>query len=716
MDRDLRTVAWLGLVLVGFVAVLVVFSNDKLIISEDVSLEKFDSYDELKSFLEENTRKNTGGFGLFGGSEFARASGVDSVAASGAALNAESKSSAQDYSQTNVQVEGVDELDIVKNDGRYIYTAAQNKVVIADAYPADSLDIVSEIDFDNWISGIFVFENRLIVVEPKYGYSYGYAVRGDAVVGIAAAEPSVDSSAESKVASILPPQSNTAEVRVYVYDISDRSAPALLETFTADGNYYAARLVGKYLYLISNQYVNTQQLILPTFSAGNEKSAVAVTDIYYPIISEQNLFFTSVMAIDVDSLDYSGDVFLTGASGALYVSEGALYITHSKSYDWQKVQEESVLDIFLDVLPGDVRNDIKDIFDSGLEQYKKSEQINLIFTEYFNSLTAVERAELQKTMEEATQKFYADLSKKYERTVVHKVAIDKLDISYSGSGEVPGYVLNQFSMDEHDGYFRIATTTGNIGGSASSLNHLYVLDEDLDIVGSVEDLAPGERIYSTRFVGDTAYMVTFRQVDPLYVIDVSNPRSPKVLGYLKVPGFSNYLQPIGDDLLLGIGRGSSSSLQIQGREQGLKVSLFDVSDFENPRELDTYIVEGQWSYSEAEYEHKAVLFDDEKDLLVIPVTYYVNTGYNPADYWQGAFVFKVTDSDISLRGKVAHNEKTGEQQKDYGYGQSYVRRALFMDDTLYTLSDKKIQANDLLSLDKISSVNLPYNSQGYVVY
>ena len=206
-------------------------------------------------------------------------------------------------------------------------------------------------------------------------------------------------------------------------------------------------------------------------------------------------------------------------------------------------------------------------------------------------------------------------------------------------------------------------------------------------------------------------MVTFRQVDPLYVIDLSNPRSPEVLGFLKVTGFSNYLHPIGEDLLLGIGREASN----EGRAQGLKISLFDVSDFSNPREIDKYIVESDWSYSEAEYEHKAVLFDDSRDLLVIPVTYSQQTGNN-WEYWQGAFAFTVTDLDISLKGKIVHDRDDKKTADDYGYGMGYVQRSLFMDNNLYTVSNQMIKANALPDLNEVSYVELPFEELGYIAY
>ena len=286
--------------------------------------------------------------------------------------------------------------------------------------------------------------------------------------------------------------------------------------------------------------------------------------------------------------------------------------------------------------------------------------------------------------------------------------MDGRNIEYKTAGEVPGHVLNQFSMDEHDGYFRIATTTGS--WRIETANHLYVLDSGLEVVGKVEDLAAGERIYSTRFMGDKGYMVTFRQVDPLFVIDLSSPTNPQVLGYLKVPGVSDYLHPYDDTHIIGIGRDATE----EGRMLGMKLALFDVSDFSNPVEVSKYIIGESGTSSEALYDHKAFLFDRDRGLLVIPVSLseerYIQS-------WEGAYVFGIyTTSGFTLKGRVTHQNETNMTETEYGYKywENYdynarVRRSLYMDDVLYTVSNRMIKMNDLNDIDnEINKVELPY--------
>jgi len=276
---------------------------------------------------------------------------------------------------------------------------------------------------------------------------------------------------------------------------------------------------------------------------------------------------------------------------------------------------------------------------------------------------------------------------------------------------VPGRILNQFSMDEFDGNFRIATTTGGWDRDENE-NNLYVLDGDLEIIGKLEGLAEGEQIYSARFMGERAYMVTFRQTDPLFAIDLSDSENPKVIGELKVTGYSGYLHPYDENHLLGIGMEATN----EGRTEGVKVSLFDVSDMENPREIGKYEVDEKWSNSEATYEHKAVLFDKERNLLVIPVSYskevdVAGQSWSRYENWQGAYVFNVDLAGIELKGKIVHEQD--EEGDEYWYGGGdYVRRSLFMDDVLYTISQSKIKANDLDDLDEIKEIALPYENYG----
>jgi uncharacterized secreted protein with C-terminal beta-propeller domain len=249
-------------------------------------------------------------------------------------------------------------------------------------------------------------------------------------------------------------------------------------------------------------------------------------------------------------------------------------------------------------------------------------------------------------------------------TTVTKIGIEEGTIIFKANGTVPGYVLNQFSMDEHNGYFRIATTDHD-WRSGSSGNNVYVLNEDMEIVGELEDLAPGEEIYSARFMGERCYLVTFKKVDPLFTIDLSDPENPTVLGKLKIPGYSDYLHPYDENTLIGIGKET-----VEAEEgdfawyQGVKISLFDVSDVANPRELAKIEIGSRGTDSPALYDHHAFLFSKARNLLVIPILEAKIdendfSGEVPANFYgeytyQGAYVFSISREGIELRGTITH--------------------------------------------------------------
>jgi uncharacterized secreted protein with C-terminal beta-propeller domain len=278
-------------------------------------------------------------------------------------------------------------------------------------------------------------------------------------------------------------------------------------------------------------------------------------------------------------------------------------------------------------------------------------------------------------------------------------------------------------MDEYKGYFRIATTTGDtwMGSVNPSNNNLYVLDGNLDIVGQVTGLAPGETIRSVRFMGDQAYIVTFRSVDPLFSIDLSDPRQPIVRGELKIPGYSTYLHPVDENLLIGFGydvyveKDSAFNL-------GIKVSLFDISDYDNPLEISSIVLGGAGSYADILYNHKSLLFSKDKNVIAFPAILTQKSDANPREYtqpvFQGLLVLGMDDDrQISLRGYVSHSEKYNDPfgigreltDKDWNafYGYDAIYRAAYIGDTLYTFSGRQLRATVLDSYDNLGSVELP---------
>jgi len=695
MRKGSVTILVLVILFVLLIAVGVIYQKGPEI--KENNLKKFSSYDELTNFIKSNTEMSSYYGGYFGGAEvMTTTAGVaktqSTSVSEGSSVPAAMPSASggqvsRDYSGTNIQVEGVDEADIVKNDGKYIYTVSGNKVVIVSAYPPENAKIVSEIELDGTPQEIFINKDKLIVF--GYGdYSYNKVAMPD--IGI------------------MPPRYYSPKTFVNVYDVTDRANPILTRNVSVDGNYFDSRMIGDYVYLIANDPVNyggTNPIPMPVIQSGSVSKTIAASDVYYFDSPDTSYVFTNVISINTqnDNEGLNSKTFLMGYSENLYVSTSNIYVVYTK-----RLSEYDFYDRILDeaVMPAvSVQEQVKisAIRDSNATKYEKMQQTSKSLQDYLSSLGPENGAQVMKTIQDNAQKVQVEISKEMEKTIIHKISISNGDIDYQTNGEVPGYTLNQFSMDEYNNNFRIATTTGN--WQAESLNHVYILDSNLQIIGKLEDLAHGEKIYSVRFLGEKGYLVTFRQIDPLFVIDLSDPTNPTVLGYLKIPGVSNYLHPYDETHVIGVGVDATE----QGRVQGMKLSLFDVSDVSNPKEISKYIIGERGTYSEALNDHKAFLFSKSKNLLVIPIS------LAEKDYqqnWQGAYVFNVDLSNgFALKGRITHGNETINKTDYYYDYQSQIRRSLFMDDVLYTLSGKMIKMNDLSDLSEINKVDLPVEQQ-----
>ncbi|MFH1500459.1 MAG: beta-propeller domain-containing protein [archaeon] len=607
-------------------------------IEEIDNLNVFTSLAEMKKYIEDNTLSSRG-YGIM--------EETFSAAAGAGAAKAVDSSSASEYSTTNIQVEGVDEPDIIKNDGKYIYVVSGSKVIIINAYPADDMEILSEIEFnDSAVREIFINDDKLIVFSIDYT-AVPYPAERCMAIGC-----------------VVPPYYRESRTLVSIYDISDREDPELEDQVSVTGDYFDSRMIGNYVYVIANQYVS-EEPVLPSVEKNGEVDIIEPTEIYYTDIKDYNFQYTIILSVNVNNGNTNEKAVLNGMTQNIYVSKDNIYTTYTQYASW-----------------------------------------------YEDALNMDE-----------------------ESTIIHKISIDKDEINYVASGEVKGHILNQFSMDEYDENFRIATTSGSLWGREEGIskNNVYVLDEDLELIGELEDLAPGEKIFSVRFMGERGYVVTFKKVDPLFVIDLGDPEDPRVLGKLKIPGYSDYLHPYDENHIIGIGKEAvDAGEDLKDRRQldfawyqGVKMALFDVSDVENPAELHKVVIGDRGTDSDALYDHKAFLFDREKELLVLPILLAEIKGEKTADnqyggyVYQGAYVYNLNLEDgFELKGRVTHytDQEIFEKSGYYFYGDKNVQRSLYMDDVLYTFSNAMIMANDLDDLDEISSVELPAGTNVFPRY
>lgn len=295
-------------------------------------------------------------------------------------------------------------------------------------------------------------------------------------------------------------------------------------------------------------------------------------------------------------------------------------------------------------------------------------------------------------------------------TQIFKWNVDGTAMNFVGTTEVKGSVLNQYSMDEYEGNFRIVTTEGNAWDEQQiSRNHLFILDKNLKQLGAVKNLAPGEKVYSARFMGEKAYVVTFKQVDPLFVIDVANPKKPTVLGELKIPGFSNYLHPLDDTHLIGIGYDTEQRYDEYSKRNftvttNMKMSLFDVSDFKNPKEQSTVKIGGKGSYSEVQYNPKALFRNKEYNYFGFPVVLYdAGKGDEVVYKGQGAQIYEITaNKGIVLKGNIV-NKSTGDQYENW---EQRVQRVVYIDDALYTIANNEVKSYQLKDFKPLDTLTI----------
>lgn len=474
------------------------------------------------------------------------------------------------FTGTNQQVAEVEEADIVKTDGSslfiHINEDASPEVVIVDASSMKKLSTIT--------------------LEPSYGSSELYLCDETLVV------------MQTEAPRTLPFQKGISEAMA-----SDKDA------------YPQAEGEGTYSF--------TEDSAPSVASKGLDWEEMVVSAVVYDVSDKEQP--KEIRRFEQD-----------GSYVSSRVSDGTLYLI-SQKYVWQDPSDENVpLDELVPVTGDSLAKGSRPLeaqsivyCPEGLDQtYTVVSAVNLSdATEPANTKAVLGYAD---EVYMTTDNIYLSGSRDGQSTNLMRVAVDGSDLRFAAIGSIPGKLLNQFSMDEEDGYFRVASTSLSDG---KTVNNLYVLDSSLKQVGSVEGLARGEAIRSVRYMGDIAYVVTFRQVDPLFVLDLSTPSQPKLLGQLKIPGFSEYLHPVDSSTLIGFGTNTVVTESGTVLENGMKLSLFDVSDPLNPKESHVFYLGNRGSYSEGKENHKAFLYDGQRSQIGFPATIATQVDKDKGDAW-----------------------------------------------------------------------------------
>ena len=580
-----------------------------------------------------------------------------------------------DYSTTNVQEGGVDEPDMLKTDGKFIYVAQdwRGQVDIVKSWPADASAKVGSVDVDGYPYAMFLRDDKLLV------YSYVHD------------NTSVDT-----------PFRWGYGTRMSVIDVTDRTAPTIEREIDVDAWLASSRMIGGDTYSVFNAYVETPQEVwelswdeslgLPTLEwdapeAEKQAARELARGLLRPMIE--------AIARSKEPLDYLPKIW-DHAPGETV--DGELLVGCSDLYRPDGIAQPGLLAVShldLDADAGAVTN--TGLLANGWQVYASEDALYVSQSSWWWWWG------------------WGDLDL---QTHIHKFALAGEDTVYEGSGSVDGWLHNQFSLSEKDGYLRVATTRMDwwwgTGTSEDEGNDVHVLEQQGDKlvdVGDLTGLAPGEMIMSARFVDDKLYLVTFEQVDPLFVIDMSDPKAPALLGELKVTGFSSYMHPVGDDHLLTVGMEATE----EGAWLGMAVSLFDVSDPTNPVLQDRLLVESDdWSWSEALWDHHAFTFHN--GTLALPLyTWDYDEASGDWDGFSGLWTISVdTEKGLATTGRVDHEDLVAASEclwADAGYDcgadnwYAGMRRSVIMEDKLYSVSNYGMKVSELADPDvEVASV------------
>ncbi|MGV7225580.1 MAG: beta-propeller domain-containing protein [Nitrosopumilus sp.] len=607
-----------------------------------------------------------------------------------------------DYSTTNVQVQNVDEPDYLKNDSKYVYIVSQNTLSIIDAHPAEDAKLILKIALDiesQYIQNMFLNEDRLVIF---------YNGQSDEEI-----IPQFD---------FVPRRSYSSVTHALIVDVSDKENPTILKDYSIEGHFRDARMIGDYAYFVTNSNVNYQYPRLPIIMEDSVR--IMTPEAFYFDNVEQFSNFNTLTVIDIFGDTVNSETFLMGYTGSFYVSENNFYLTYQKNMPfgfYENSSRDRFFDVVVQLLPKSIQDEIKIIEDAEWESASAEwNAISELMQKSYNEMDKKSKEELFDKIRDALNEYDRKIQEDTRKTIIHKISIDEEEIDYVAKGTVPGRLLNQFSMDERGDRFRVATTNEiytQYEGTVRS-NAVYVLDEQLEIVGELEEIAPDESIFSTRFMGDRLYMVTFQQIDPFFVIDLSSD-TPKILGELKIPGFSNYLHPYDEEHVIGFGRDTKEVDNGRVQQLGIKIALFNVADVNNPKVADDVIIGDSSTYSEALHNHKAFFFDKKSKVLSVPISgdakslnEISNSKMFAPEYnrWSGFYVFDLEESEgFNLKGTVTHS---AEDSQYYGMGNA---RTFYIDEVLYTASEGYLKMNHLENLEELNSIKLE-NTGKFIEY
>lgn len=624
---------------------------------EEFEIRSIASYDELNSIAKEQNGNPKYGFfeWLFGGR------GIDTAVEDLAPETVSNQNNQESYSsKTNVQVEGVDESDVVKNDDRYLYIANFHKLTIIDTQTNaiytyyDEFFMPSEMYLADGLVVLLGTINEHIkypgiypIIEPDFGFFGRYFFYGR----------------------------NSFAIRVL--DVTDMENITETRSLEFPNTYHVnSRVIGEDAYLIlnSNRFYNYEkdEAFIPSYKDSFEtEDETFLTPDQIMIMGNAHAWgYQFLVSFNIKESEAIHAEAYLGYFGEIYASEDNLYVTRNvyNVFEFISDGEKWVPVVITPQVQDDavITSDDETTSDSD-DVYRPTDNVEEIMIPW-----------------------------RTNSTMIYRFHLENGKMEYQQMRVVPGVILNQFNMDEQEDTFRIVTTVTNYESwkRESFAWSFDVAGNQFRYLDSIGGMGIDERIYSVRFNNDFAYVVTFRDVDPLYVVDFSDAENLVVRSELKSPGVSDYLHAYNDNLLIGVGR----DISLQGRVLGVKISLFDVTNPDITEEVDIYKVLGEYSYTELQYNHKALLILKELDVFALPISVQETS----SQYLQGMFVFRVDEENMKITLETIIEHKEGEEWLH----DSIITRGVIIQNKLYTVSRNKVKVYDLIEKRPVHTISL----------
>ena len=617
---------------------LPVFQKQKNL--SQLKIQKFVSIEDFQKYLQESQET------FLNFSENIAIKEEGTLPSKAESLQKESQSEIERVSETNVQESGIDEMDIVKTNGKEIYyspgyfyfpfirenirvgekypQSSQNKIKVINAFPPEDLKLLSDISQN----GEFLLVKNTLVV-----------ISNNEILG---------------------------------YDVENPQTPKEIwkKEFDPKNSLISARLYQDKIYLALKTNLNYYQPC-PVKVFSNDSLTIECTDIYHPIEVTQIDSIFNVLILNPQTGKVEKNLSFVGSSGSsiLYMSRNSIFLTFLERNSNFSLLADFLVNQAQDLLPNEIFQRIAKIKDYEISDYSKIYEFQIIYQNYLNSLEREESIRIQNEINNRFSEYFKLHKRDFVKTKIVKIDLDKFEIQ--AQNDIPGTLLNQFSLSEDRGYLRVATTISGrspfyfIFTNEEETNDFSILDENLKIVSKIQDFGLGERIYAVRFIGNLGYIVTFKETDPLFILNLSDIKNPKIEGELKVSGYSSYLHMLSDKIILGIGK----------EENKVKISLFNIESPKEPKEISRYVLDEYWS--EILNNHHAFLIDPKNQLFFLPTG---NKGY----------IFSFKEGKLYLEKVVSMNT---------------IKRAVFINDYLYILGDK-IFVFDEKTMQKIKELSL----------